>query len=359
MRIGRVLQQWGSGRETLPSYLILGTTNRCNAKCGTCFYSGHLNRNGEKEMRFDEYERALEELGTISTAVLSGGEPSLCPDLARIVRLLYTRHRAGSITMPTNALLPERIESAVEAAFESRRSARQDFNVNLSLDHLFERHDRIRGVPGNFDRLRETYARLARLRRRSSGFRLNLHTVLASFNAEDLEEITAWVRQNLPEIDFHSFELLRPPYPDPSIRGLTAGEYERCLPILESYWNSFRRYPRVLRALKTASRSAELETLRREAMVYPCFAGSVSGVLTAEGELALCEGRWGIGNIRDFDYSFSKAWFSAKARAMRARIERRECWCTHSCFMASSLPFSAKGVALLLRRALSKVPERS
>ena len=353
MRAARVVSQWVAGRETLPGYLILGTTNRCNSRCVTCFYSENLNRNSERELSYEEYERSLHDLGRISSVVLTGGEPTLRPDLSRIVRLLYTRHRAETITLPTNAFNADRLASVVEESLASRSSPGQVLTVNLSLDHLFERHDRIRGIAGSFARLQESYRRLAEVRKRALGFRLNAHTVLASFNFADLDEILAWVGRNMPEIDFHSFEMLRPPYPDPSIRPPSADEYALCLRKLEPYWRSFRRYPRALRAVKIASRRAELETLRRQSMVYPCFAGSVSGVLTAEGELSLCEGRWRIGNIREFDYSFSKAWFSEKARGMRARIERRECWCTHSCFMASSLPFSARGAGLLLKQAIS------
>ena len=92
-----------------------------------------------------------------------------------------------------------------------------------------------------------------------------------------------------------------------------------------------------------AARDAELETLEQERMVYKCYAGTVSGVLNPEGTISLCEVQWEIGNIRDFGWSFKKAWFSEKADAMRGRIANRECWCTHSCFMSSSLPFSVKG----------------
>jgi MoaA/NifB/PqqE/SkfB family radical SAM enzyme len=104
-----------------------------------------------------------------------------------------------------------------------------------------------------------------------------------------------------------------------------------------------------------AAREAELETLEQERMVYKCYAGTVSGVLNPEGTISLCEVQWEIGNIRDFGWSFKKAWFSEKADEMRGRIAKRECWCTHSCFMSSSLPFSAKGLAKLATSALLPV----
>jgi len=346
---------WVRGRETLPRYLILGMTNLCNSKCVTCFYWDHLNVNRQLEMTLEEYGRALADLGALYSVVLTGGEPTLNRDLPEITRLLYRRHDASNVTMPTNSLIPEQVEETVARALESRRDSRQTFTVGLSLDHIGEKHDAVRGAPGNFPKVIETYRRLAALKRRVEGFTLNVQTVLASFNQRDLPEITGWVSEHFREIDFHSFELLRPPFPDPSIRSLTAAEYAEALKALKPYWAGFGRYRPILRNLKVAAREAELATLAQERMVYKCFAGTVSGVLNPEGTVSLCEVQWEIGNIRDFGYSFRKAWFSPRANEMRRRVAKRECWCTHSCFMSSSLPFSVKGVARLAKTALLPV----
>jgi MoaA/NifB/PqqE/SkfB family radical SAM enzyme len=345
---------WLRGRETLPRYLILGMTNLCNSRCVTCFYWDHLNVNRHLELSLEEYDRALADLPSLYSVVLTGGEPTLNRDLPEITRLLYGRHDASNVTMPTNSLIPEQVEAIVARVLESRRDPKQTFTVGLSLDHLGERHDRIRGAPGNFPKVIETYRRLAAIKRESEGLTVNVQTVLASFNRDDLPEITSWVAANFPEIDFHSFELLRPPFPDPSIRSLTAAEYEQALRILQPYWARFDRYRPILKTLKIAARKAELDTLSAERMVYKCYAGTISGVLSPEGTVSLCEVQWEIGNIREYGYSFAKAWFSEKGRQMRARVARRECWCTHSCFMTSSLPFSVKGAALLGRTAMTR-----
>ena len=345
---------WLRGRETLPRYLILGMTNLCNSKCVTCFYWDHLNVNRHLEMSLEEYDRALADLGDLYSVVLTGGEPTLNKDLPSVTRLLYHRHDASNVTMPTNSLIPEQVEAIVAGALASRKDERQTFTVGLSLDHLFEKHDAIRGAPGNFPKVVETYRRLAALKKKEPGFVLNVQTVLASFNMDDLPEITGWISANFPEIDFHSFELLRPPFPDSSIRPLSSAEYAHALMFLKPYWAGFDRYRPILRHLKVAAREAELETLEREEMVYKCYAGTISGVLNPEGTVSLCEVQWEIGNIRDFDYSFRKAWFSEKAVGMRRRIAERACWCTHSCFMTSSLPFSVKGAAHIARTALGK-----
>ncbi|HZI66156.1 MAG TPA: radical SAM protein, partial [Thermoanaerobaculia bacterium] len=180
--------QWVRGRRTLPRYLILGMTNLCNSRCVTCFYWDHLNVNRHLEMSLSDYDRALADLPSLYSVVLTGGEPTLNRDLPEVTSLLYRRHEASNVTMPTNSLVPEQVESIVARVLESRRDERQTFTVGLSLDHLGERHDRIRGAPGNFPRIEETYRRLAALKRREAGLVLNVQTVLASFNRDDLPE---------------------------------------------------------------------------------------------------------------------------------------------------------------------------
>jgi MoaA/NifB/PqqE/SkfB family radical SAM enzyme len=87
------------------------------------------------------------------------------------------------------------------------------------------------------------------------------------------------------------------------------------------------------------SRRMELAVLEQETQVRPCHAGLVSGVLDARGEVRMCELRDAVGNVRDHDFDFTKLWFSPEADAQRASIRAKECHCTHSCFMSSSLVF--------------------
>jgi hypothetical protein len=43
--------------------------------------------------------------------------------------------------------------------------------------------------------------------------------------------------------------------------------------------------------------------------------------------------------VRDVGYDFGKLWFSPEADRQRASVAAKECHCTHSCFMSSSLVF--------------------
>ncbi|HUO85462.1 MAG TPA: SPASM domain-containing protein, partial [Thermoanaerobaculia bacterium] len=111
------------------------------------------------------------------------------------------------------------------------------------------------------------------------------------------------------------------------------------LPLLESYWSTYRNYDGFLKFVKVYSRQVELRVLEEETQVIPCLAGEISGVLDARGEVRMCELREPVGNVKETGYDFGRLWFSEEAERQRRAIRAKECWCTHSCFMSSSLVF--------------------
>ena len=118
--------------------------------------------------------------------------------------------------------------------------------------------------------------------------------------------------------------------------------YRELLPKLEAYWATYPNYDQFLKFVKVYSRRMELAVLEQETQVRPCHAGLVSGVLDARGEVRMCELRDAVGNVRDTNYDFTKVWFNEAADAQRIAICNKECHCTHSCFMSSSLVFDVR-----------------
>lgn len=336
----RYLRYLVDKRGMKPVYVILGLTYECNSFCRTCFAWDQLRKGREHELTLAQMRTTLAGLGDLLFVVLSGGEPFLREDLPEVCELLARNNRASQITIPTGALLPQRIAALVEETLARCRGT--SIVVNLSLDHVGARHDAIRGVPGAYERLKETYAALLALGRRRSGLTVNLHTCLCSANVDDLEEITTTVRATFPDAAFHSFELLRGRPPDPTIRPVPVERYREVLPRLEAYWRSYRNYDGFLRFMKTYSRRVELQTLEQETQVVPCQAGWVSGVIEAQGAVRLCELREPVGNLRDTGFDFGRVWFSPEAERQRASIRAKECHCTHSCFLSSTLAFDAR-----------------
>ena len=329
-----------SRRGMKPVYVILGLTYDCNSFCRTCFNWEQLRKNKEHELSFEEITKSLDSLGDLLFVVMSGGEPFLRRDLPDICEHLSRVNGAKQITIPTGAISSDLIARSVTSILE--RCPTTQIAVNLSLDHVGEKHDWIRGVPGNYERLKKTYANLVPLKARFPNLTINVHTCLCTYNVDDLEEITARVKEEFPAISFHSFEMLRGDQPDKTIQPISTERYREVLPMLERYWSSFGQYDGFLRFIKIYSRRMELSTLEEETQVRPCFAGTISGVIDARGEVRLCELRDAVGNLKDVDYDFDRLWFSEEAERQRKAIAAKECWCTHSCFMSSSLVFQPR-----------------
>jgi MoaA/NifB/PqqE/SkfB family radical SAM enzyme len=324
-------------RGMKPVYMILGLTYDCNSFCRTCFNWEQLRKNKEHELSFEELDKTFSSLGDLLFVVMSGGEPFLRRDLPDVCAMLAERNHVKQITIPTGAIASELIARATESALQ--RCPQTQIVVNLSIDHAGEKHDWIRGVPGNYERAKKTYSLLMPLKAKYANLTVNVHTCLCTYNVDDLDELFAAVKRDFPDISFHSFEMLRGDQPDKNIQPISTQRYREVLPRLEEYWSSYAHYDSFLKFVKIYTRRLELEILEQETQVKPCHAGTISGVLDARGEVRMCELREPVGNVKDTGYDFTKLWFSPQADAQRASIKAKECHCTHSCFMSSSLVF--------------------
>ncbi|HYC62511.1 MAG TPA: radical SAM protein [Thermoanaerobaculia bacterium] len=324
-------------RGMQPVYLILGLTYDCNSFCRTCFNWEQLRKNKEHELSLDEIKKTLSSMGDLLFIVMSGGEPFLRRDLPDICEFLATNNNVKQITIPTGAITSDLIARQVETTLQ--RCPNTQIVVNLSIDHIGEKHDWIRGVPNNYEKSKKTYALLMPLKEKYSNLTVNVHTCLCTYNAEELDVLFEGVRRDFPEVSFHSFEMLRGDQPDKNIQPITTERYRELLPKLEEYWSGYRNYDGFLKFVKIYSRRMELAVLEQETQVRPCHAGRVSGVLDARGEVRMCELRDPVGNVRDANYDWNQLWFSPAADEQRRSIRAKECHCTHSCFMSSSLVF--------------------
>ncbi|HEX2060584.1 MAG TPA: radical SAM protein, partial [Thermoanaerobaculia bacterium] len=143
-------------RGMRPVYLILGLTYDCNSFCRTCFNWEQLRKNKEHELSFEEIRKTLSSMGELLFIVMSGGEPFLRRDLPDICEFLSTHNKVKQITIPTGAITSDLIARQVETTLQ--RCPNTQITVNLSIDHIGEKHDWIRGVPGNYEKAKKTYA---------------------------------------------------------------------------------------------------------------------------------------------------------------------------------------------------------
>jgi len=192
----------------------------------------------------------------------------------------------------------------------------------------------------------ETYEKLSKLKKKYRNLSINLNTVLFNVNIKRVKIITDYVLKNMPEVDFHGFELLRGLPRDSKLKTPSWQEYENVLKVIKRYWKNYDFYKmglaKLIKSAKILARDIELESLKKGKRVIPCYAGSISGVIGSYGDVQLCELLGKVGNLRDVGYNFKKAWFSKPAEHQRKIIKKREyacAKCTHSCFVASTLLF--------------------
>jgi len=330
--------------EEMLRYLIFFVTSRCNARCATCFYWRELEAT-KADLSKEEIDHIAAQLGPIPTLLLSGGEPTLRADLAEIVEAFYHWCGVQYVGLPTNGILWDRACAIVERILARCPDLRLD--VNVSLDGIGERHDAIRGAPGNFERACELIRQLTRMRAQYDHLYVNVETVLFGGNWRHIRELLEYVRTRL-DVNGHYVELLRG---DPRDGGLDLpplGVVRRIHQMVMKNHVLYHADPRKRRWRPELPYLRELyrwqeATLRGGRWPAFCPAGRDVAVIESDGRVRACELRGVIGDLREAQYDLRRVLASEAAEAERAAIEKTRCSCTHCVFIyrtfaAHSLP---------------------
>ena len=333
-------------RYKLPLNLIFHVTFRCNSRCIHCFNWKNLNKSEEKELSIKEIERIAKSLSRINSFALSGGEPFLRDDVDKICEIFYTENSVRSMSIPTNGLLPEVIYEKTKNILDMCPKA--DITIALSLDGTEKMHDYIRGIKGNFQKLMETSKKLAKLKEKYPNLILKVNSTVFKKNIDNLLELAKFVITNMPEIDVHSFELMRGETKDSSLTLPSINELKEYSKKLEEIWDKYKPFrqsnikSKITIKIKKYLLSLHIKTLEKKKQLIPCYAGKIYGVLYPFGEVSLCELLPPIGNVRKEGYDFFKVWHSQKAEEQRKNIKNKKCYCTHTCFQLANVMANPK-----------------
>ena len=329
-----------------PIQLTFFVTRKCNARCPFCFYLAGADPPATHvpELSLPEIEQVASSLGELLWLAFSGGEIYLRKDLVEISRVFYARNRPAIMLLPTNGLLPELIAEQTGRILSACTNS--VVAVKLSLDGVGEAHDRLRGTPGGFAKVMQTYERLAPLLARHPNFELGINTVFCHGNQERMDDIVDFVA-GLKHVRTHTISLVRGDLADPSHKQVDLDRYERAVARLEHRARAgaapmYRfRGARLKAAQDILQRRLILRTAQEERRLVPCHAGRLNLVLGESGEVYPCETRTAsLGNVRDHDYDLRAVMRSALARETLDSIARRECACTHECYFITNILFS-------------------
>lgn len=323
-----------------PITLTFSVTNRCQSRCLTCniwqLYRHDPDKRGE-ELTLDEIERIMASMGHVYFFNVSGGEPFLRDDLYDVFRLAMAHLSPRVLHTPTNALAPQRIEATTARVLAHMAQIGYDapLTVKPSLDGVGEEHDRIRGVPGNFQRFEETIARLKPLQRRYPNFHLEVGTVISRANMGQIDRIADYVhtlgvqsyRNEIAEQRAEFFNLDDPITPSAEeYAQLVQGFAKR----IRANIASKREVAQITEALRLVYYDYASRIIQEHRQVLPCYASITNVHINPYGQVWPCcvlGYDQPLGELRAVDYDFNAVWHSAQADQVRAYIKGRNCAC--------------------------------
>ncbi len=315
-----------------PPFFVLFINSICNMKCEHCFYWTHLNK--RDDLSFEEIVALSESLGTIENLNLSGGEPFLRKEFAAICRQFIRKNAVRQIYVPTNGWYLDKTIAAITAVLEDKDL--DLFVAELSLDGMAEFHDTFRVAPGSFERAMKTYDALAELQRKDPRLRIHSIATATDVNIGQIRELTTYLYDRCPQMDHHNLAMIRGDRKNPALLTPDLGEYRDLYEYIRRLWAP-REEGRYGGIVEPMLQWAKLETLQRKTQVVPCKAGVLTGVVSANGDVAVCELHEPLGNLRQ--QTFPEIWHSPKAEALRASIAANACHCTTEVFLWPSIVF--------------------
>ena len=294
----------------LPADAVIAITSRCNARCNMC---GVWQSNGRDCLRPAHIAKLPRSLRTVN---ITGGEPFLHPQLPDFVAAVRRHLPRAIATISTNGLLSDRI-GGMAADLLARDP---HLRIAVSLDGLAEVHDRIRGVPGAFDRAIETIDRLKQI-----GFTgLRMAMTLSQANSDQLlpmADLAGKFDLELSLVPAHSSALhflnaeIAPPNP------------EVVLPQLKTFVSRLLRSASAKMWLRAHFADRVGKYIAQEPLKFRCRAATDFFFLQADGTIYSCNVcSEPLGNITETD--FRKIWFSPQATLSRKRAAKcsRQCW---------------------------------
>jgi MoaA/NifB/PqqE/SkfB family radical SAM enzyme len=133
-----------TGYSLAPRFITLKPTLRCNLRCEFCRFVANGDVFGKRDwLEIEDWERIVDEIAPFHPYIcLTGGEPTMYPQIARLIARI--KQRGLTCVMTTNGTM---LEARAEELMESPPDV-----LILSIDGPREVHDQVRMVDGTFDR---------------------------------------------------------------------------------------------------------------------------------------------------------------------------------------------------------------
>jgi len=176
-------------------WIVYEVTDTCNSRCKHCEI--WKQKPSPDMLKPEELERILKDdfFKRLDTVLLTGGEPVLRRDIKEIISAIYRVRPKVRMTLSTNGLLPDRALDVFRYTLENDIC----MGLGISLDAIGEKHDLIRGVKGNFEKvdylLREAIKLRQEYKNRRDDISIGIGFTLSNLTVENLAEVMDYAQQ--------------------------------------------------------------------------------------------------------------------------------------------------------------------
>ncbi len=316
------------GIRQLPSFVTYFPTWRCNSRCIMCDI---WKKKAGYELSIGEIENIFSQLKKLSVVRISGGEPFMRDDIHNIVNTIDEVSSPKILHITTNGLMPDRIVDAVKNMHPAKR-----LHIKISVDSIGKSNDRIRGVPGAYEKSLETVMKLSDLRK-EKGFYLGVNQTVV-----DKESMDAYFK--LSKIIAEYDVMIHPVFAYSNDTALYSSENKSCLPGFETFGNfSKQEIEKFIKKLikRTGGFTSFKERIIKKYYLKglynrvmknkkkpnpPCLALKSHLRILPNGDVPVCLYNSSvIGNLRE--QKLKDLWYAERAEKMRKWVgECPGCW---------------------------------
>ena len=342
-RYARVLM----GGVTSPVILNILITSVCDMRCVHCFFTDELDDKERKrlQMTTQQVERISETLGAnLGVLIIAGGEPFTRKDLPEIARAFHENNKLESIYLMSNGQIQQRIIPDVSRILDECPNL--NVTVALGIDGLKEDHEAIRQKPGSWDIAIDTARKLKQIKKEKPRLDIQTCTCFMNSNQDRIFEWYDFLKYDLKP-DKVNFNYIRPPSARPNELIIDKARYDKLSHMISedsrhaAIKNSYTGDAGFFKAaVDVYMHELIAKTAFEGRPQLQCWAGTAGAVIYDEGTVSSCEILHSVANLREYDWDFSKLWYSPAMDARREAVANG-CFCTHesNCYYPS-LPFN-------------------
>lgn len=345
-----------TGRPFAPILLNVLITSVCDMRCVHCFFTDELDdkERKKKQMTTANLIRISETMdANLGVLIVAGGEPFTRKDLPEVAGAFHRNNQLESIYLMSNGQIQQRIIPDVTRILEE--NPKLNVTVALGIDGLESDHDKIRQKPGSWARVIDTARKLKEIQKQYRQLDVQTCTCFMNSNQDRIFEWYDFLKYDLKP-DKVNVNYIRPPSARPEETVIDHARYQKLSHMINEDSRSAaikNNYAGEAGFFKAAIDVYMHDLIAKTALEgkpqLRCWAGNAGAVIYDEGTISSCEILDPVANLRDYDWNFSKFWYSDAMTARRAHVANG-CFCTHesNCYYPS-LAFNPKHLVNIKR----------